>query len=166
MAQNIDEFRSNVTNFARPTLFKVTFPQIIDDMIQFTCKAASLPASTVGIIEVPYMGRKIKIPGDRTFTEWNITIMNDKDMLVRKQFEDWSNTINAHELNVGPNQYGAVTYDAKVQQLGVDGGVVAEYQLVGAWPTEIAEVDLGWENNDTISEFQVNLAYTYWNRLV
>jgi len=166
MAQTIDEFKGATANLARPTLFKVDIPSIIDGSLQFLCKAASLPASTVGIIEVPYMGRKIKIAGDRTFAEWQITVTNDSTMLIRKQFEDWSNLINDHELNTGPNQIATYKHNAIVQQLGTDGGVLAEYNLKGAWPTEISEVDLNFESNDTISEFTCSLAFDFWTRIV
>jgi len=164
MAQNIDTFKGAVQNFARPTLFKVQIEAIIEENLGFMCKAANLPASTVGIIEVPYMGRKIKIAGDRTFAEWQITVMNEQAMSIRKQFEDWSNLINDHELNTGPNQAATYKHDAKVQQIGVDGGVLAEYSLIGAWPTEVAEVDLNWESNDSVSEYSISLAYDYWTR--
>ena len=42
---------------------------------QFFIKAAQLPASTIGFIEVPYKGRKVKRPGDRTFAEWTLTVL-------------------------------------------------------------------------------------------
>jgi len=164
MAQNIDEFKGSVANFARPTLFKVQLPSIIDATLGFMCKAANLPASTLGIIEVPYMGRKIKIAGDRTFAEWQITVMNEQSMVLRKQFEDWSNLINEHELNTGPNQSATYKHDATVQQLGVDGGILAEYALIGAWPSELSEVDLNWESNDSVSEYTVSLSFDYWTR--
>jgi len=164
MAQNIDQFRSNISNFARPTLFKVEIAGILDGMLEFTCKGANLPASTIGIIEVPYMGRKIKIPGDRTYAEWSLTIMNDSSMIIKKQLEDWQNSINDAELNVGPNQAFANMYDAKVKQLGTDGGILAEYQLFGCWPSEIAETELNFESSDTISEFTVQISYQYHKR--
>jgi len=162
MAQNIDEFKSMVTNFARPTLFRVTFPSIITEQnFSFLCKAANLPASTLGVIEVPYMGRKIKIPGDRTFAEWSLTIQNEQEMLVRKTIEDWSNLINGHETNLGPTAMGEYKHDGLVEQLGVDGGILAAYKLVGCWPSEIGEVDLNFESNDTISEFTCTMSYDY-----
>jgi len=165
MAQGIDEFRGQIANFARPTLFKVSIPSIIDQTTEFLVKAANLPAATVGIIEVPYMGRKIKIPGDRTYSEWTITVMNDQSMVVRKQFEDWNNQLNDAEQNVGYNQIATVLHDAFVKQLATDGSVIAEYKLVGCFPSEVGEIEVSWESNDTIEEYQVTLAYQYWTRI-
>jgi len=162
---SIDAFKAAVSNFARPTLYKVSAESILDRNLEYLAKASQLPSSNVGLIEVPYMGRKVKIAGDRTFDDWTLTIQNDESMLIRKQFEDWSNLINDHIQNVGPNNIAAYKHDMTVQQLGNDGGVLAEYRLVGCWPQVIAEVDLGFENNDTISEFTVTISYDYWTRI-
>ena len=78
---------NNISSFAgqflkggiRPHLFEVngTIGPFSDEKIPFLVKAAQLPASTLGLIEVPYRGRKIKVPGDRTFAEWQITVLAD-----------------------------------------------------------------------------------------
>ena len=84
---------------ARPALFEIylSIPDGVGadaesaDKFRFTCRAAQLPAATVGSIEIPYFGRKIKFAGDRTFTDWTVTVMNDEDFLVRSMIEKWSN---------------------------------------------------------------------------
>ena len=85
---------NNIANFAgqflkggvRPHLFEVagSFPGTgADEKIPFLVKAAQMPASTVGLIEVPWRGRKIKVPGDRTFAEWTITVLADGEYKLR-----------------------------------------------------------------------------------
>ena len=64
---------------ARPSLFDVsiTYSNItFGESFKFLCRATSAPASTIGRIEIPYFGRKIKLAGDREFDNWNTTIMN------------------------------------------------------------------------------------------
>jgi len=162
---SIDQFRASFSNFARPTQFKVEMPGLDERTVEFFCKAASLPGSTLGVIEVPYLGRKIKVPGDRTFEPWTVTIENDTSMAIRKKLEDWSNLINDHILNVGPNEISAIQQDMFVTQLGNDGGAIAKYHLVGCWPQEISAVELAFDSNDTIEEFTVTIAYDYWVRV-
>ncbi|MAH43539.1 hypothetical protein CL614_07540, partial [archaeon] len=71
---NIANFRSNFQGGTRPNRFLVE--GIIGDTgfgiapFNFLVKATSLPASTIGVIPVPYRGRVLKIPGDRMFAEW------------------------------------------------------------------------------------------------
>ena len=62
----IDEFRSTVRGIQRATLFdvQVTFSGFDTANFKFTCKSASIPSSTFGLIEVPFMGRKVKFNGD------------------------------------------------------------------------------------------------------
>ena len=105
MAFNVQEIRSQlVGGGARPSLFQVTLQNPVnaeaDLKSTFMVQAAQIPASTMGIIEVPYFGRKVKIAGDRTFAEWTVTVINDEDFLIRNALEQWSNAINTHETNV------------------------------------------------------------------
>ena len=50
---------------------------------RFLVSAAQIPSSTLGVIEQPFRGRMFKIPGDRLFPEWSITVINDLDFTIR-----------------------------------------------------------------------------------
>ena len=101
MAFNVAEFRSQmIGDGARPNLFAVTltFPLLVDNgtvsgqKVTFMAKAAQLPGSTVGTVPVYYFGRELKFPGNRTFPDWTITIINDEDFLenpVRFDFKQF-----------------------------------------------------------------------------
>ena len=100
----IDDFKANVaSDFARPNLFQVdlAFPSGIinnSDLVnlgKFTVRAANLPSSQIGVIEVPFRGRTLKIAGDRTFEPWTITVMNDSKFVLRTAFELWASSIQA-----------------------------------------------------------------------
>lgn len=167
---NITEFRSQLTGGgARPTLFQVQmtnpFDTTGDSKLPFMCKAAQLPASTLGKVEAPYFGRKIQLAGDRTFEPWTVTIINDEDFAIRNALETWSNSINSHEGNIrnastsAPNEYKT---QAQVVQYGQTGQILREYTFEGMFPTEISSIELGWENNDTIEEFTVTFEYDFW----
>src|SRR6266576_5422693 len=97
---------------ARPALFEVlmTPPGIAGDtkLISFKCMAASLPAFTTGVIEVPYFGRKVKVAGDRVFQDWQVNIINDEDFSVRAMMEKWSNEINTLISNVRLSNNGDI----------------------------------------------------------
>lgn len=105
MAFNINEIQAQLTlGGARPSLFQVFITNPVnstgDLKTPFMVRTAQLPASTLGLIEVPYFGRKVKIAGDRTFAEWTTTVVNDEDFLVRNGIENWMNDINSHAGNV------------------------------------------------------------------
>lgn len=150
----------------RTNLFKVSgtipVPGADNRAISFLCKAAQIPSSSLGTIEVPYRGRRIKLPGDRTFQDWSITVISDANLSLRSTFEAWSNLFNQHVANVGdPNFYNLMT-QWNVVQLDRAGNALRSYVFVGCFPSEIGAIDLSYENNDSIAEFPVTLNYSYW----
>ena len=174
MAFNVNDFRSQmVGDGARPNLFQVTltFPTFAQNgsaagqKTTFMAKAAQLPGSTVNQVPVYYFGRELKFAGNRSFTDWTLTIINDEDFLVRNALESWMNSINSHVSNVraagaaAPTNY---TVDAVVDQYGKTGNIIKSYKFVGLFPVDVAPIDLGWDNNDSIEEYSSTFAFQYW----
>ncbi len=171
MAFNINDMKAHLKlGGARPSLFQVQITNPVnalgDIQTPFMCKAATIPASTLGTIEVPYFGRKIKLAGDRTFEEWTTTLINDEDFLVRNSIEEWSNAINNHESNLrdfgsaSPLQYKS---EAEVTQFSKTGTILRVYKFEGIWPSVVSTIDLAWETVDTIEEFTVSWQYDTWS---
>lgn len=172
MAFDINSFRTSLQfGGARNTLFEVnlTFPVAAngaDAKVPLMVKAASLPASTVGTIQPAYFGRRIKIAGDRQFIPWNVTVINDEDFKIRNALEAWSNSINSYQGNIRNllegDAVGGYKADAVVTQYGKRGNVLRRYKFVGLWPQEVASIDLNWDAQDQIQEFNVTLEYDYF----
>jgi len=136
------------------------------DKFSFTCRGASIPPATIGVIEAPYFGRRLPLAGDRTFPPWTVTVMNDEDWSVRSLFESWSNALNSLQSNVrspafvnGEDNYKA---DFSVLQYSKTGSVIAQYQIIGAWPSQVDPIQLDWDNQNQIETFGVTLTYDYW----
>lgn len=166
MSFAINEFKAQLTgDGARGSLFKVFITNPIlpaaDFKVPFMVKAASLPASTLGKIEVPWMGRKIPFGGDRTFEDWTVTVINDEDFAVRNAMEAWSNAINSHQSNT---RTLAQTYksNAQVIQYSKSGLELRTYTFNGIFPINIAAIETAWAQTDEIEEFQVTFAYDEW----
>jgi len=170
MSFNVNLFQGGLKfGGARNTLFQVNITNPVNGIADLDTplkvKAAQIPASTLGTIEVPYFGRKIKIAGDRTYAEWTTTVINDEDFLVRNAIEEWSHAINSAEGNLqelgsaSPSLYKST---AQVTQLSKTGVPVRIYDFIGLFPLEISTIDLNWESNDQIEEFEVTWAYDYW----
>ena len=126
-------------------------------------KAAQIPAFTVGVIEVPYKaGRRIKLPGDRTFADWTITVINDEEHVARRAFTAWIDLISRGNYN-SPSKSGAKDYlrNLSVSQLKASGNTQRVYKLINAFPTDVSAVDLSMDSTDTLSEFTVNFQYQY-----
>lgn len=160
---NINDFKGSFSSIARSTHFRVSGFGM-PEKATLTCKAASIPASNLGPIEVPYMGRKIKVAGDRTYDEWSITIINTNDWEVRSYFEDWVTSINSEEENTGIVNPSDYKMDGMIEHLDTNGNVIASYSMVGAWPSLVGPIELAWDNNDAIEEFEVTIQYDYYSR--
>lgn len=174
MPFNISTFKSSglVYGGARPSLFRVILstPDSLGissasrSKFTFVCKTAELPESAIGVIEVPYFGRRIKVAGERAFADWSVTVMNDEDFAVRSLFEKWSNAINRLVSNVRDPSIATENYkvDLDIEQFSKDGNIIRSYQLIGAFPVSIGPIGLNWESANAIEEFSVNFAYDYW----
>ena len=183
----IDDFKANVaSDFARPNLFQVdlAFPSGIinnSDLVnlgKFTVRAANLPSSQLGVIEVPFRGRTLKIAGDRKFEPWTITVMNDSGFVLRSAFELWASSIQAYNENFTSaatlgNENDSTGYfaDMSVHQLAKDiksgdkPRVLKSYKFYNIFPSAIAAIDLDYGNNDAIEEFTVEMQVQYWTPL-
>ena len=176
---NVSTFLQTINQGIKPNMFSVdiNFPGGSDftngdkQLTNILCKSAALPGSNLGVIEVPFRGRTVKIAGDRTFDTWTATFFADSNMEIRGLFEDWANSINSHEANTAerflPNQ-GTTGYmaDLFVSQLEKDdqvgGSVIRTYQLHHCFPTNVSAIDLAYDSNDQISEFTVEWQYSFF----
>ena len=164
----VDDMKAKlVGGGARPNLFKVTmsFPSYVTanvELASYMCKATSMPASTIAPIPVPFRGRTLQIAGDRTFDPWGVTIINDTDFNVRNSFEQWMNGINQHKQNTGLTQPSSYMADMIVEQLDKDGTVEKTYNIRGTFPTNLGAIELSYENENAIEEFEVELQIQYW----
>jgi len=169
---------------ARPNLFEVEITpgdlpsgvaKYDGDVFKYMCKAANLPASQIGVVEVPFRGRVLKIAGDRTFEPWTITIMNDTKFTLRNAFELWANSIQAANENyTAAGTLGDASdstgyfADISVHQLARDlkdsdaPSVLKSYKFYNVFPSSVSSIDLDFGNNDAIEEFTVELQVQYW----
>jgi len=174
MPFNISAFKSNglVYGGTRPSLFNVFMSvpagigidNVSVDKFRFVCRAAEIPDSTISQIEIPYFGRKIKVAGERQFTDWSVTVMNDEDFAVRSLFESWSNALNRMVSNIRDPALSAEQYkqDLEVIQYSKDGSELRSYILIGAFPTQIGAIALDWDSANQVETFTVNFSYDYW----
>ena len=160
---NVIDFKSSFNELARSNLFKIGLSgQGIDARtFEFRAKASTIPGGTIGIIEVPYQGRTIKIPGDRTYEAWTVTVLGDENFDIHTALYEWQRRINDPQLNVGVANLEGVKEDATITTLRRDGTEGVTYRMVGIWPSSIAPVALAWDSNDTPLEFEVTFELDY-----
>ena len=172
-ALGVLEFQTRIKGAVRPNLFSVThnFPTGIiaeDGLETFMCKSAALPASTVGTVELPFRGRVIKVPGDRTFESWTATFYMDDAFQLRGAYEKWIELTNTVDANTASVPMESVLQDIDVTQMDKFGGSaekfkdIRQYKLVKGFPVSVSQVSLAYDNNDSYEEFDVEFAYQYF----
>ena len=177
---NVSTFLKTIGQGVKPNMFaaSIKFPDSMEntpqggdlDLTSILCKSAALPGSNLGVIEVPFRGRTVKIAGDRTFDTWTATFFNDKDFKLRSFFEKWANEINTHEANTSPlftpSQSDGYMADLEIEQLEKDGSetgsTLRKYTLRYCFPTNVSPIDLAYDSNDQIEEFTVEWQYSYF----
>lgn len=172
MAFSVDEFAAAGLPLggARPSLFSVIVdtPSGIPNIgarFSFTCKSASLPGQVLAEIKQTYFGREIKLAGNRTFENWECTILNDEDFAVRSAMEQWSNAINSHQNNLRDSKLMTVKdyrTTAQITQYAKTGGQIRTYEMVNIWPVSVSDIKVDWSTVNEVEVFTVAFAYDYW----
>ena len=181
------EFQKAIRGGVRPNLFKVEHAWPAADTglstpvisgatasgaeVTYMCKSAALPATNVGTVELPFRGRVIKVPGDRTYETWTGTFYMDDAFALRSAYEKWIELTNGVDKNTASADIVDTWVDIKITQLDKFGGAgVADatkltelrtYKLVQAFPVSVSQVSLAYDNNDSYEEFDVEFAYQY-----
>ena len=158
---------------ARASLFEATISMArkhntgTSGAINFYCKGIQIPANTIGVTQVMYKGRAVKMPGNRSYDDLTTTIINDEGYVIRNQVENWMSKLNSHAGNVRASTHMAKLsgYTATMMlktftKAGATDGNV--WRFKNCWPTSIDQIDVNWEPNDAVMEFTVNWTYDYW----
>lgn len=175
MAADIYSFLANFQGGGqRPNRYRVniTFPNSVpgatraSEKISFTCSAAAIPGSTLGVIDVPYMGRQVKVPGDKIWEDWNIQVLLDTDFVGRAAFETWQDRLLGFRTNLAqPENLNPIgTFGrATVDLLDRADKVTNRYQVDAIFPTMIGEIQLGYDQNDQVALQPVTFAINGWS---
>ena len=167
---NINDFKAKLSGGgARANQFKVVMPfpgyaQVggeIEDLA-FLCRATTIPAMTLGEVDVKFRGRSIKIAGDRTFADWTVTVYNDSNFKLRNAFERWNNGMNNMTDNEGLTNPADYQVDSFVDHLDRNGNTIKSYTLRGLFPKDIGAIDLTYDEQTSIEQFVVTFSYQYF----
>ena len=165
---NIDNFKNALSKGGvRPHLFRVQGDigtTSLPTKVGFLCKAAQMPATSITPIEVPFRGRKIKLPGEREFAEWSLTFLSDGDFELRNAFEKWMDDLNSTVGNVSSSEHnlsGPLFPDWRIDHLDRTGEAIKSYKFFHCWPSEVAAIDVSTDATELV-EFTVTLQYTYF----
>ena len=170
MAQ-IDDFKANlIGGGARANQFRITItppPGIAIGLdvrrTSFLVTTAAIPDIAMNFIAVPFRGRNIQYPGDRSDPgDWTTTFYNDTDFMIRNAMERWQNGINDYAENTGVISPADYQTDLTVEQLDRDDTVLKSYIFRSAYPVTVGQVDLSNAEATEIETFEVTWRYQHF----
>lgn len=182
MPFQLNEFRNALQHGgARPSQFDmdIVWPSGLQASVArakfpFMCQIAEIPAATVGVVTVPYFGRRLYYAGDREFEPLTVTIINDEDFVIRHALEEWMRAITAHSFttseftgSIASSRGGAFSYAtrAQVRQLSRNSngtGPQQRYVFEGLFPINVGAIPLDWSKYDAIEDFTCQFRYQWW----
>jgi hypothetical protein len=143
------------------------------DNISILCKATSLPEKSVSTIDIMHRGHKFTVRGVAQFPgRWTATFYNTADLNLRQFFEGWMYEMDRYNAILVPTSFpndylgfgsinsGYMT-NLKINQL-CSQGISAGYEFFYAFPIEVSSTELNSMTTNTVSEFTVTFAYSYW----
>ena len=132
----------------------------------FICKGIQIPSNTIGITTVNYMGRAVKLPGNRTYEDLSTTVINDEGYNFRNTVENWMSKINSHGGNVRAashiSKLGGYTTSMFLTTYTKTGSTDGGWTFSNIFPTSLDQIDVNWDPNDAVMEYTINWAYDYW----
>ena len=134
------------------------------DDSSFKMISASLPASTINTISVPYRGRLINFAGDRMYTPWNVGIYDDNNTnSIWKGLHQWAEFMDGHythKVKGDDFSYKRLQTTWRMKQLDANGLVLKTITLYKCWPSVVGEVELNMADAG-FSSFSTTLTFDY-----
>ena len=185
MAFSIDEMMSTINangGLAKSSKFlvRITGPFALSfgTDLQFFCDSAQLPGLSYQTddIRMSGYGNVEKRPYATIVQDVPLTFFCDTDGKVFKFFHNWSQKVFNFNQSVNPNGatssgLGVNTFAYPKDYFGIVDILVYDdkanqfltYQLIEAYPISVGDVQVTWDQSDTLLKLPVTFAYTYWN---
>lgn len=160
---SIEEFKANFNGGARLNKFEIEIPGL-PDKARFLLKAGNLPGANIGEVIYNYQGVQIKLAGDKTFNNWEVTMILDTDYAGFNEVEAWHNLIKNNENGEGATNHNQYKKEAFITHFDHDGTVISRYKVFGIWPSVIPDTALGWDSVDSPAEIPITFTIDYRER--
>ena len=163
---SISNFLAQVTKLglARQNRFEVQIPNLFGDerLISLFCQSATLPGASLALKKQTLFGPAYIRPASINYGESiTLSFLCDKDMLVRKAFDNWIHSIvNPSSFTVNYKDEYARTIT--IYQLDEKENYTYSIQLIDAFPTVIGALSLNQAALDRFHILPVTFSYRVW----
>jgi hypothetical protein len=135
-------------------------------------RAAQIPGSTINTIGLNWFGRTIEVPGERSYTPWAITVLDDTGTSeVYNSFVAWQHAIGNMDTNTfvkirnsttGASNDNGCNFNV-IQYSTHNDFIEKRFTLYNAWPVQISALELDMSKDNVLGQFNVVLAYSHFS---
>jgi hypothetical protein len=170
MGFSVTEFKENVGGIAPVNRFYVDFGGIAIGIFEeffpkqsqhFLIKEASIPSMEIKTATVNFWGYDRDIASSGAYDTLSLTMLCDADMKIRKAFEKWIDMVYNKEFGT-VHYYDSYVADVNVHVLNRALQEVRIYQYIEAYPRNLSDIVLNYDDSDTPMTFTVTFEYWDW----
>lgn len=161
----IDEFKGNFTDLARPNRYRVniTGPIAPPPTLNLMCKGTSLPGISLATFEHNLHGPQVQLPYRSIIEDFEMEFYLDDNHTERNFFLDWFDYICnpvSKKLEFFRNYASTIT----IHQQNRANQDIFVARLIDTYPTNIGDVRLSYEEEDTVETCTITFFVRDWQR--
>ena len=131
-----------------------------DDLVY--AQGGAIPGRTIASTQVPFMGLNFNVPGAATYSgSYPLTFYCDRGDTLRNLLLRWTRDTFDDSTSTGNYFMPKETSIVDLVQLDTQLERVAQFTLVGAYPTEVGDVSYNIQGTGAPVTFDVTLGYHF-----
>lgn len=164
----IQEFIAQVKTggMARTNRYSVMFsvpgisnPDALRKVLLF-CDQVQIPGVNFSTVQNRTFGEFREVPYEKLYDQCSLTFYVDKDMQVKRLFDDWINSIqNPNDRTF--NYYDSYKTDVTIQVEDLNDKSVYQLKMFECYPKNIGTVQLDYASKD-VMKLTIQMQYKYW----
>lgn len=170
MPSSIDSFRASfTTDIARPARFNVSIPiplklvayRNIARTLEYRCEMAQFPSVSFATTQRKIYGPPQIQPYLKEYNHTNMTFIVTDSMNEKMIFDNWMELINpssTYDFNYKSDYITPIS----INQYTVTDDLSYSITLVDAFPIDVGQLDVDWNNENGPHKLAVVFAYHYW----
>ena len=164
MPKSINDFKSQMTSFARPNLFEVSItpkPISLLEKLKFSCFQASIPGLSIATTDKNKAYRSIAY--QKLYEDITLGFYVNSDMEELKIFQKWMEImIRPEDNHVG--FYHDYVGTVEIKNLDKQQETILTTTLYDAYPKNLEAIGLDYGTTDTIMTVSATITYRYYTQ--
>jgi len=160
---SMKQFKKAVGYGQRVNKFYIRFPETFagdNGILSYLVQSTSIPTKGMGVVTLPWQGVVTRIPGDPEVSgSWNVTFRVDAKNEVYKSIWSWLLSI-CDSLTNSRAALEDVIKEIDAQLLDVNLSPVSTFKILDVFVTEVGEVTMDYESENTIATWNATFAYS------